>query len=1819
MFSDLEVLRGPLSSHILEILDFFAALLARLADLVDQNHGHTYVQEEAGESVGVLKALIIIEGNFQSVIQEQLKVLLRSDEATPSLQTFSSLARALIKYGQSSTYPKDAIWGGILSLVLLINCSGILPKHDELYFTFFAGGSKRGNFRTLLSLLLPDYDLVAELPNFPLLSRIYFLRALITASTNEVLLAPVDVENGISSLLLDHIFPRICKYCEYSTDRFIRFSGLQTLQECVNKILAVLKEEQLKASSLPGNQALQRFSTFFDHFFEEVMEFVWKNWEDPFEPVVDQTKQIFSAMLEIFDLSCLLFGETHPRLNSLKQTLTRDLTAKFLGMDWLSKAKYTSLTILFNRIGARNLLSVCPDFPMQLFASMIDTSVQCAAAGLFEVFLHTLDQEYPKDKEEESRSLWLPSLVEVLASPKFPFHKSIVTHALPCVFKNHPQNLGALLRAISSRSRSVTASPEFKELEDRRTMKSMLSVLKIARKMKLITSESLPSILTDSPISTRSLVESALTQEDEDVCVDALELICISFKDTEEPSQFEREMVKSFLLFNLKTTSNRNRQETVVNIRKFLQRLKESTRQKSKEEKKQRNIVRTESAVYKAVDFVNWTCRVVQNSLYPGVPFARQHISLLIYQAVIDVWGPNPSDKSPAGVFLEGYSLDIFSKDFSKCVVHLLWERFDAARHLAYDILNMFPRNQALPGFEVEWFSIMKSAVKLLYSPRSRECESGAFICLLALNKYAAELNWSFKGLHRLHYEESLREVVVQKTKETQDTNVVDFFNEILLITKDHVSFAATNLIQAAKDRPMHGPLLALRNLVASVDFSVESRKAKSRWQEFFTDLLQVVHKVVDITFKVVADVAPEGYTTSGSWDSSSTSDYSSPTGQMIAVASWNSIKEVSQLLGAISKHVPFPTHQDDREALLSVQQIQSIGQLFVKILLSTRHVGAIEKSHTAYQVLCEQLMQCKVPALHKLPAVWVDNLFASAKSTEQITRRSAGLPYGFCAILRAEVYCQGINARVLVPKVMNTLIALASGPDLEREKDGRDKYRSQVHAINVLFFIFGDRDLSQAVEQYLVDAIKIMLDGYKSPNWAVRNSASMMFSSLVERSIKPKRRKDDQSKYNGTTFKEFFGHFPSLHPFLLHHLQTCTEENVSVEGDSPEQNSEREILQSSLYAVLLILSKMFPSVMGDSTSEKLSPTAFIPLVRRCSTKSNYMVRQIAALALVPLVSSVELPRYLTELIDSIPDRRGPGINHNVVHGVLLQIQQLLAGHLAQQVVTKETEQEVLYTILPNLQRKFWLLSPRANPCAPLSALLFNIVQDFYPEGEAKARAVALANEAVSSLPIPNRIVVSSSESLVSATKLVLCSEANKRASLSQALPMLVHRDYEVRLFTLKYLAKQVLPSANLNLEELTEIHERLFSLIFTETHHQCLKQIFKIIRTSPQLSKFPFPLSQMTSNQKWIDLWDLLQKRLTSSAMTEVIAFCGFFYQKWWNAHPRGKGITEFMERMCAQWKVTISTNSDSVQMLDLRFASAISAIHALEVETKDVDDIHQQNEKEALVSAWLVCVRLLQDEDEELRHYVARFVSSKLLRSKNTFFTIFKASRAQELIYAHLHKHFAFSATYFDHLWKAIFVGSSQSQFSDSSQSHRLFEKEEDNNFEEELFIIQLSSCYLLASLSEINRVPTEEKVYTEDNWHLKQATLLVNQFRDHVPQETQMWSRFVTYKPDVFLPLYRCSMGIFVFTSLLSGFKKSELSSALFERVQGIIDAFPSEDFIHPLVLQLLQRALNLTRPTTRSASEVIDLEAETLSRLAVGNTQDDLFFFLASDIK
>ncbi len=260
---------------------------------------------------------------------------------------------------------------------------------------------------------------------------------------------------------------------------------------------------------------------------------------------------------------------------------------------------------------------------------------------------------------------------------------------------------------------------------------------------------------------------------------------------------------------------------------------------------------------------------------------------------------------------------------------------------------------------------------------------------------------------------------------ESPNIAAIEFIVHMVNILRDHIGVAQHDLQRACKEAPMYGAIMAISHMIPSVAFATFTTEETHRWKETLLQIMELIQQVLQIAMKVVADLAPEGYST-GSYDCSENIQYQGPSGQSVTTCCWQSIREISIFLGTLVSVLPIPTTTIE-ESMLDLTMIKQIGDIFLYILLSTRHVGAIEKSYLHFQTLCQRLLQSKIPKIFDLPSVWLDVLIRGIQSTEQITRRSAGLPFGVRAILRAEVLQVRPFKLALIPKVMRSLIDIAS------------------------------------------------------------------------------------------------------------------------------------------------------------------------------------------------------------------------------------------------------------------------------------------------------------------------------------------------------------------------------------------------------------------------------------------------------------------------------------------------------------------------------------------------------------------------------------------------------------------------------------------------------------------------------------------------------------------------------------------------------------------------------------------------------------------------
>jgi len=515
--------------------------------------------------------------------------------------------------------------------------------------------------------------------------------------------------------------------------------------------------------------------------------------------------------------------------------------------------------------------------------------------------------------------------------------------------------------------------------------------------------------------------------------------------------------------------------------------------------------------------------------------------------------------------------------------------------------------------------------------------------------------------------------------------------------------------------------------------------------------------------------------------------------------------------------------------------------------------------------------------------------------------------------------------------------------------------------------------------------------------------------------------------------------------------------------------------------------------------------------------------------------------------------------------------------------LAKETETEIFSAVLPTLESKFWLLTP-ANTCKPLSNTLFEIITQFAPKDSSyRIKAIQLAtqylvssNDIVVSRQSASNLVMGTVSSIQAARLCLSPLDPSLNDSIQQLCFQLEHADYEVRLETLKYIRKTLVKK---NKSIPLKLQEKLVSRTFIESHYECLRKVFQLIREL-EIS-LPQSIAQDTSKLK--NLWNKVNQLLNSSAKAEAIAFMGYFFQVWCNEKHQD---AEFSKQMCSKWVEVIKEHSSPDQMLDFRDAAAKSVYKGIVV--KEVSHLSSY-EKEAIVNGWLICIKLLQDEDDDLRWEVAGFVSF-VLPKQRPLKLIYKASQAQEFIFDYLNDNYSHSETYFHYLLHNL--NKEEKLDKDDPDQQKLFEKEEDNNFEEEVTLIQLSCFYTQSLIAKKRENPLEREsldklVETQRKIAIEKLQKRVNEL-EKGELEDKVWGIFTTYKTDIFRYFYRPVIQLLTFSS--KG-KENELRE---------LKILANGERTHPILKNVLDQVESIVKNGKADESSLFFLLLKGISR-------------------
>ncbi|KAH9519566.1 hypothetical protein Btru_003022 [Bulinus truncatus] len=1013
-----------------------------------------------------------------------------------------------------------------------------------------------------------------------------------------------------------------------------------------------------------------------------LLDYVWTHWEDQLDVIRQSAKSVFENVLKIH----IKISKCNGKTDSFVTTIMTHL----FSVSWTCKGKFSALNTCVQLIGASQMLSLRPQLPSEVVEQLEEQSLSCYTSELYSTLFVTHHQELSNlgtdSGKTEFQQTWLEPIVMALCSDKSKLKQNLVEYLLVKLLKDGDDILEYLIAKLSKVDGRTSCGAIIMCLRKARILGLLKAGHELSDEKSLWYGHLHPNVL-----------KTALCSSDLQIRLDAFGLLCENHKTTEPVSDFEFKMLKFFIPCNLNNQSPAFRQALLSLCKKFFSRSKDSLVFMKKQISKNRQPNAFEETIHNYQAFFTGLTYHLLSSLYPGSAFARRTTSLAMLSLLTSFFS------SDSDVFTVTHLLN---EQHRQVLLECITDTFEENKKESFTILSAYMQTQGPVWDQIKFNEIFETSVLLACSTRPQDCETAVYNFLLILKQLELHTN-TFK------FPETLSDGTPVQTCGVNHP-VLNLLTVLLNLLDDEISVAGQSLITAAARRPMYPTLLCIRYIMPELDYRILKPEWIPEAKTFISHLIKSCLTLSRIVSPVVQNSSPEGnmpedVLNGSTFDMSelldnetkrqvvSESDVknsqllveSMP--EYLVVCCWRSIKEVSLTLGKLCLQIPVNLiTENDKVTLLTFDQVKVIGDYFSEQLLESIHRGAFELAYAGFQLMCQMLWSHPSALFHQLPARWLSQVMLDIKSEDSsskfcITRRSAGVPFFIQAITSQEPVTTG---RKCFHQVMKELLNLAV-----IENDGREKLKnshdSQIHAVNILRALYKDARLGEDVLPYVADGLKASILAFKSELWAVRNSSTLLLSALMTRIFGVKRSKDETaiSKKNCQSGRSFFHQYPGLYPFLLSELMSATE-NI--------QCKERLQLHPSLYPVLLVLGRLYPSTI-DNPDTNMSLSSFIPFVIRCASSPVYKTRIIASRALLPLVRRNDVISISQKLLANIPKSCDKHVSNSLIHGSLLQLCQLMKLVPNLDINTKE---EYLRFMFTNLNSRTWLFSSQNSCCA---------------------------------------------------------------------------------------------------------------------------------------------------------------------------------------------------------------------------------------------------------------------------------------------------------------------------------------------------------------------------------------------------------------------------------------------------------------------------------------------------------------------------------------
>lgn len=1758
-------------------------------------------------------------------------------------------------------------------------------------------------------------DIYYEIRSLSVLSRLCLIRGILTAVSRTVLNTPFSLlrnglngsdvqENGdnwVHTILYDEILPELCYYCENPTDSHFNFHTLTVMQICLQQI-----KTSRFASPAPG---------YYDPIPEEmgtrILRIIWNNLEDPLSQTVKQVHLIFDLFLDIQATLPWAVGSDETKF------FLREIALDLLRLGPRCKGRYVPLSSLTKRVGAKSILNMSPDLLIQTVHAYTDDDVCCAATSFLKCFLELLrDECWNGDGIERGYEIYrghcLPPILYGLASGVSKLRSNLNTYALPVLLEVDLESIFPMLSFINIGTFRVETEFVDPELRVEQKVAILVSVLKVSRVLALVEGDidkvdkesafeseniNLYAYMCIKGVKLKIPIEwllLALTHVDESLRIDTAESLFLNPKTSSLPSHLELSLMRQAVPLNMRCCSTAFQMKWTSLFRKFFSRVKTALERQLKEGSWLPLVKYTEKSISNQAEdlfcFMKWLSQFLFFSCYPSAPYERKIMAMELILIMIDVWSIVSSSNNS---HLHPYNRGFTSPDSTLLLVGSIIDSWDRLRESSFRILLHFPN--PLPGISNPQMvqKVVIWAKKLVCSPRVRESDAGALSLRLLFKKYVVDLGWIVRISDNV--------VCCERTFEGKSYSPsIEYIKSVI----DWLSFAVEDgekdLTEACKKSFVHGMLLTLRYTFEELDWNsdvisssvFEMGKTLEKLLELIMritslalwvvssdawhlpeDMDDMVVDVSLLTDDVSVDLGPsenEVKNSKISWDVG-------PSDQIVMVGCWLAMKEVSLLLGSIIRKVPLPSNtcsdllkfsvdvDAQVDSILNFKQLETIGNHFLEVLLKMKHNGAIDKTRAGFTALCNRLLCSNDPRLCKLTETWMEQLMertiSKGQTVDDLLRRSAGIPAAFTALFLSEP--EG-TPKKLLPRALKWLISVAAGKPLSYSTQSNfsndqlsfnkkvSKTRDEgviptVHAFNVLKAAFNDANLATDTSGFLAEAFIISVQSFSSPYWEIRNSACLAYTALVRRMIGFLNVQKRESARRALTGLEFFHRYPLLHSFLYNELNIATE----LLGDGSTDLAK--VVHPSLCPVLILLSRLKPSIITSSTEDTLDPFLFMPFIMKCSTQSNLRIRFLASRALTGIVSNEKLPGVILNIASCIEIKLTmmPRASFNSIHGMILQLSSLLDTN-CRNLADCYKKDQIIGDLIQVLERCSWIGRPRFCPCPMLNSsflkvldhmlsilktcnssrnisilrkLLLNLSSDcldlevshrstYYDPTVSELRKQAKSSylncifqaskevdeEVV--FRIPNR----------SPPLSLNFNAENGKSSLElpeKLLLSLSDSSYEVRIATLRWLfqfMKSAESTADASDHIKTEVEilhywaksnlqVELMNLLAMEKNNKCTCYILKILYTWNLLQFQKLGNEKSTSTvyigglncESVLQFWNklvILYKLTRHTKTREVIICCmGICVRRFSSLltpilynHANSDQFERcaiHLYEFISHFVDLIKKHSDSSEAVNMRKAAAESIIasgllkeaelfNSFLLKNQIICENSQSyfNPEEAMtiyardsLDLWFTCIKLLEDEDVDLRRRLA--VDVQKCYSSEISVAPTQVEKVIELSFEYLSSIFGNWVQYLDYLSTWVF-NAANNDISTGDLVRRVFDKEIDNHHEEKLLICQICCSHienLPISKNWAASFPEKDGVKTFLlKWRMRFYSQLISFANKNAKGQGGVdWIGGIGNHKDAFPPLYANLLGLYALSNCIFN-GESENSEDLLSQV-------------------------------------------------------------------